>query len=53
MSADNNSFLELDVSSLKPARYKVTLVEESTLSTGTTGGYDSGHQLPHFVFSGG
>lgn len=29
MPADNNAFLELDISGIKPARYKVTLVEES------------------------
>lgn len=33
MPADNNAFLVLDVSGLKPARYKVTLVEESAPST--------------------
>ena len=33
MPADNNAFLVLDVSGLKAARYKVTLVEESAPST--------------------
>ena len=33
MPADNNAFLVLDVSGLKPARYKVTQVEESAPST--------------------
>lgn len=33
MPADNNAFLELDISGIKPARYKVTLVEESAPST--------------------
>ena len=33
MPADNNAFLELDISGLKAARYKVTLVEESAPST--------------------
>lgn len=32
MPADNNAFLELDISNLKPARYKVTMVEESAPS---------------------
>ncbi len=32
MPADNNAFLELDISGLTPARYKVTLVEESAPS---------------------
>lgn len=33
MPADNNAFLELDISGLKAIRYKVTLVEESAPST--------------------
>lgn len=33
MPADNNAFLVLDVSGLKAARYKLTLVEESAPST--------------------
>ena len=33
MPADNNAFLVLDVSGLKAARYKMTLVEESAPST--------------------
>lgn len=33
MPADNNAFLELDISGLKPARYKVTMVEESAPSS--------------------
>lgn len=32
MPADNNAFLELDISGLTPARYKVTAVEESAPS---------------------
>lgn len=33
MPADNNAFLELDISGLKPATWKVTMVEESVPST--------------------
>lgn len=33
MPADNNAFLELDITGIKPARYKVTLVEESAPSS--------------------